>query len=424
MPGETSGRCTISQVRPNQTFGHRPQVRLRFMAAFLAVSTLPACADPGPARATLSVAEAMAGDTAGFARADSVRAFTFPADHGPHPAFRTEWWYFTGNLTTEAGDDLGFELTFFRNALRPDSVELDSDWATRQAFMGHFAVTDVAGERFRAFERFDRGAVGLAGAEGEPLRVWIGDWEARSVSNSRSAPARGSRPGEGAPDRPAFRIRAEQDGVALDLTLRALKPVVLQGDQGLSRKGPEPGNASYYYSLTRLEADGTITVADAEDGPGRERPVSGLAWLDREWSTSALSPGLVGWDWFALQLSDTTELMVYRLREDDGGTAPFSAGTFVHRDGTVTRLGADDFVLESTDEWRSPRGGRYPSGWVVRVPKLELELEVDPRLDDQELDLAFRYWEGAVAVEGRRGTRDVVGRGYVELTGYADAPGP
>lgn len=215
-----------------------------------------------------------------------------------------------------------------------------------------------------------------------------------------------------------FRVRAAESDVAVDLTLRALKPVVLQGDSGLSRKGPEPGNASHYYSLTRLAADGTVSVG------GVTHRVGGLAWLDREWSTSALSPGLAGWDWFALQLDDGSDLMVYRLRESDGGTAPYSAGTFVGRGGSVVRLSADDFALEETGSWTSPRGGRYSSGWRVRVPSLELELAVEPRLRDQELDLAFRYWEGAVAVRGTRAGSAVAGRGYVELTGYADEPRP
>ncbi|MFO7893311.1 MAG: lipocalin-like domain-containing protein [Longimicrobiales bacterium] len=382
-----------------------------------------ACSDPGPPRATLSVGEAMAGDTGGYERATEPRAIVFPADHGPHPAFRTEWWYFTGNLTAGDGRDFGFQLTFFRTALRPDTSTVGSPWATRQAYMGHFALTDMAGARFHAFERFDRGALGLAGAEGEPMRVWVGDW--RAESSSSSGPGSGSASSSGSDSRrrsrwggPEFYVQAAEGGVAIDLSLTAVKPVVLQGDDGLSRKGPEPGNASYYYSLTRLEATGTVTVE------GSPTPVRGLAWLDREWSTSALSPGLVGWDWFALQLDEGTELMVYRLREDDGGTARFSAGTFVRGDGSVVRLGADDFTLDETGSWSSPRGGSYPSGWRVRVPSLDLDLAVRPRLDDQELDLAFRYWEGAVAVTGRRAGAEVAGRGYVELTGYGDDPRP
>ena len=362
----------------------------------------PGCDGGGERGASLSVAETLAsGDTAGYERAVEPREFTFPRDHGAHPAFRNEWWYFTGNLEAPsgaggAGRAFGFQLTIFRNALRPDTAAtVASPWAARQAYMGHFGITDLEAGTFYAFERFDRGAVGLAGAESRPLRVWVGDWEIRSRDSG-----------------PGFTLRAEEGGVGLELTLDAEKPVVLQGDRGLSRKGPEPGNASYYYSLTRLQAEGTVTVAEGT------WPVSGQAWLDREWSTSALSPGLVGWDWFALQLDDGSELMVYRLREEGGGTGPFSAGTFVHPGGEVTRLGADEFALEATGRWTSPRGGTYPSGWRVRVPGVGLDVRVEPVLEDQELDLAFRYWEGAVRVEGRRGAQPVEGRGYVELTGY------
>lgn len=381
------------------------------LVAGLVALGLVGCGDPAPARATLTVAGTLAGtDTAGYARARTPRDLVFPADHGPHPGFKHEWWYFTGHLETDAGQELGFQLTFFRNALRPDPPSVASPWATRQAYMAHFAVTDPASGRFRAFERFDRGALGLAGAEAEPLRVWVGDWVAESIPEPEST--------RGAGERPAFRVRAAEGPVSIELELRSLKPVVPQGDGGLSVKGPEPGNASYYYSLTRLAARGVVVL------DGRRRAVRGLAWLDREWGTSALSPGIRGWDWFSLQLEDGSELMLYRLREEDGETSPFSAGTFVDRAGGVRRLAAGDFVVEETGSWRSPRGGRYPSGWRIRVPGLDLALDVDPQMRDQELDLAFRYWEGAVAVRGSRAGRALPGRGYVELTGYADGVDP
>jgi predicted secreted hydrolase len=391
--------------------GWRGPWRCAVLAGLFAA--LPSCDSGSGARASLSVAETLgSADTAGYARAVEPPDLVFPRDHGPHPAFRHEWWYFTGNLSTVGPTgsrrEFGFQLTIFRNALRPDSAAgVASEWSTRQAFMGHFALTEITDGGFHAFERFDRGAVGLAGARADPVRVWIGDW---SIALDGSDPAAG--------EYPTFTIRAEEGGVGLALDLVAEKPVVLQGDRGLSPKGPEPGNASHYYSFTRLRAGGTVTT------PGGTRAVQGFAWLDREWSTSALSPGVVGWDWFALQLDDESELMVYRLREEDGGTAPFSAGTFVGPEGRVTKLGADDFALEASGRWTSPRGGAYPSGWRIRVPSLSLDLEVQPRLPDQELDLAFRYWEGAVEVRGRSDGATVAGRGYVELTGYAEAPVP
>lgn len=374
------------------------------------------CQEPEPARATLSVTGILAdADTVGFARADRPREFSFPDDHGPHPDFRHEWWYFTGNVRSADGRSYGFQLTFFRSALRPDDPGLESDWATRQAYMAHFALTDVARRRFHAFERFDRGALGLAGASAHPFHVHVGDWTARAGAGAGARPQPGGVLDPAAPrNLHPIEVRAAEGGVALALTLEPVKPVVLQGDDGLSRKGPEPGNASYYYSLTRLAARGTVTVQ------GEERRVEGLAWLDREWGTSALGPELAGWDWFSIQLDDHTELMYYRLRHHDGTTDSLSRGSFVHRDGRVTRLEPGDVGLDAAGEWPSPRGGTYPSGWRLLIPSLDLELSVDPVLADQEVDLSFRYWEGAVAVTGRRGGARVEGHGYVELTGYAE----
>lgn len=368
------------------------------------------CGDTnGASEPRLSLAETLAGaDTAGYERALTPRDFVFPADHGPHVGFRTEWWYVTGNLTstTQSGEgrDFGFQLTIFRSALSPRSPEAQSEWATNQAYMAHFTVTDVASGRFHAFERFARGAMGLAGATGEPLRVWLEDWTIEGAS----------------PQAFPLRLRAAQDGVALDLTLEAGKPAVLQGDGGLSQKGPEPGNASYYYSHTRMPTAGSLVL------DGDTLSVSGVAWLDREWSTSALSKGQVGWDWLALQLDDGWDLMAYRLRRADGSTDAWSDATLVDPNGVASRLTwRSGISIESTGTWTSPSDGAvYPSGWRVTVPQRGWDLAVEPRIPDQELDLAFRYWEGAVSVRGTgEGGADATGRGYVELTGYAgEAP--
>lgn len=359
-------------------------------------------------RAEVRVAEALGGNAAGFARATEPRDFAFPADHGPHPEYRTEWWYYTGNLEGKDGRHFGFQLTFFRTALARQATERESSWGTNQVYMAHFALTDVAGRQFHAFERFSREAQGLAGAQAEPFRVWLEDWSASAE------PAGG----------PASvtRLRAREDTVAIDLLLGGDangKPLALQGDRGLSQKGPEPGNASYYYSATRLPARGTVTIANDT------YEVTGLSWLDREWSTSALREGLVGWDWFALQLDDGREIMLYRLRRKDGSTDPFSGGVIVAADGATEALSATDFTLRETGRWQSPHSGiTYPSGWQISVPKGDLELNVEPYLADQELNLTVRYWEGAVRIEGTGGQGPVTGSGYVELTGYGDSPGP
>jgi len=355
---------------------------------------------PAPVRATLSVAGALtAAADAGFAYARGPRPLAFPRDHGPHPAFRTEWWYYTGNLTAASGRHFGFQLTFFRKALTATPVAGDSAWRASQVFMAHFALTDVAGRRFHAFERLDRGALGLAGATAEPFHVWVDDWSAAA-------------PG---PEALPMRLRAVDGDVAIDLALRSQKPLVLEGDRGLSRKGPAPGNASYYYSLTRLATRGVVTLgADTYQ-------VSGSSWMDREWGTSALGPDEVGWDWFALQLADGRDLMFYRLRRRDGSASPFSAGTIVRGDGTTRALARDDAEVAELGTWRSPQTGVvYPSGWRLRIPRDRLDLELRPSLPDQELDLGVRYWEGAVDVSGNLDGRAIGGVGYVELTGYGD----
>jgi predicted secreted hydrolase len=385
-----------------------------------------------PVSATLEVGELLGGGDTLHARAVAVPQLTFPADHGPHPDFRTEWWYFTGNLTAADGREFGYQLTFFRSALTDSVTWLARDgvpgpWRSRHAWMGHFAVSDVAGGTFHSGERFARDAAGLAGAVAAPFRVWLNDWHA---SNDTGQPPLGARRGgpfgatPGAtPDAPtaatigseAFRARlvAAEGDVAIDLVVEPGKRMVLQGDRGLSQKGPEPGNASIYYSFTRMPTTGTVRIGD------REYRVAGYSWLDREWSTSALSPDLAGWDWMSLQFDDSTELMLYRLRRADGSAGEYSAGTFVAADGSTVRLGAGDFRMSPRGTWTSPvSGATYPTAWRVEVPSLQLSLDVRAAFDAQEMNLAVRYWEGSVRISGTRGGAAVAGRGYLEMTGY------
>jgi predicted secreted hydrolase len=261
--------------------------------------------------------------------------------------------------------------------------------------MGHGAITDIAAQRHYSAERLSRAAVGLAGGVAKPLTVWLESW---------------SLVGEGAPF--PLRITAGEDAFGVSLTLESgRKPVVLQGERGLSRKSATPGNASYYYSLTRLPTRGTLRV-----GAARYR-VSGDSWLDREWSSSALDAGQSGWDWFALQLADNRELMFYRLRDRDGKMHPFSRGTLVGPDGRYRVLQPEDITLEPLRHWRAADGTRYPVEWRLRVPHAALDLQVRAVLDEQLMDHTVRYWEGAVDVAGSH-----TGRGYLELSGYAEAP--
>lgn len=337
----------------------------------------------------------------GFARAVAPRAFVFPDDHGAHPEYRSEWWYFTGNLQTADERHFGFELTFFRFGLAATAAPRASEWGTNQAWMAHFALTDTQAGRFAAAERFARGALGLAGAEAAPFRVWVEDWSA-------DAAALGA-----ANERFAARLAARDGDVALELELAALKEPVANGEDGLDRKGPGTGNASYYYSIGRLAASGHVTTAD-----GRYA-VTGLAWLDREWGTSALEDGAVGWDWLALQLDDGRDLMFYRLRRADGSASPFSGGSLIGTDGARRALALEDVRFEPTATWTSRATGvRYPVEWRVALPEERLELEIVPTLERQELDLTVRYWEGAVRARGTAQGEPIAGRGYLELAGY------
>ncbi|HSQ15704.1 MAG TPA: lipocalin family protein, partial [Candidatus Binatia bacterium] len=249
------------------------------------------------------------------------------------------------------------------------------------------------------FERTGRGALGLAGATARPFRVWLDDWSAEGTEASTLP----------------IRLRALEDEASIDLVLDTARPIVPQGNRGLSRKGSAWGNASYYYSMTRLATRGSVRV------DGVSFPVEGNSWLDREWGTSSLEKGQTGWDWFALQLSDGRDLMFYRLRRGDGASDPFSAGTLVHPDGSVRPLSADDVRIETLGYWKSPESGaRYPSRWRMLLPSEGLELEVVPRIADQELRTSIRYWEGAVGVRGTSRGEPVEGDGYVELTGYGE----
>jgi len=332
---------------------------------------------------------------AGFARALAPRTFTFPADHGPHPDFRNEWWYVTGNLDDEDGRRFGFELTIFRFSLAPTVPASDSAWRTNQVYIAHLAVTEAGEERFWVAQRYSRGAAGLAGAQAQPFRVWIDDWGMAAQSSA------------------SWRLRANDTAFGIDLELTPLKPPVLNGVDGLSQKSADRGNASYYYSITRLKTEGSLRIGE------RKYTVSGLSWLDREWSTSALAADQAGWDWFALQLGDGSELMLYGLRKTDGARDAASAGTFVGPDSVASRLDANDFEVMILDTWASPEGGTYPSRWLLRIPRFGLELTVTPVVADQELFTTVRYWEGAVDIAGERNGAPVTGRGYVELTGYA-----
>jgi len=330
-------------------------------------------------------------DTAGFLRADAPRTFNFPEDHGPHPGFRNEWWYLTGNLLSAEGRRFGYQLTFFSAAVPPVEDVPVSAWHSERLWMAHFALTDVETGQHYALERFSRENPGLAGARAEPFRVWLEDWSVQA------APA----------DAQRWQVQVEDAaaGLALSLDLLPLKAPVLQGEQGLSQKSPEPGNASYYYSLTRLDTRGTVSVEDETFA------VSGASWLDREWSTSALAADQSGWDWFSLQFDDGQELMYYQLRDDKGQAHPNSQGNWTDRAGNQTLLRADEMTLTALASWTSPTGVSYTTTWRLRLG--EREWQVRALLPGQWMNLSIPYWEGAVEVLDAAGNR--AGSGYLEM---------
>jgi predicted secreted hydrolase len=334
----------------------------------------------------------------GFQRAEGPRNWDFPQDFGPHPDYQTEWWYYTGNLVSETGNRFGYQLTIFRRALLPpdDRTARASAWAADQVYMAHFALSDIAEREHYAFERFSRGAAGLAGARAEPYQVWLENWQVLQTADGK------------------YQLTAAQDEIALDLILEDLKGPILHGDRGYSRKGPEKGNASFYYSQTRLLTTGRVRTTNGS------YEVSGLSWKDHEFSTSALSDGQVGWDWFSIQLDDGGEIMLFQIRSEDGSIVPFSSGTWIGPEGETIQINREEFEIQVRDTWRSPNSGaQYPSEWSLEVPSLDVSLVVKPYLADQEMDVSYTYWEGAVEVSGTAQGTDVSGSGYVELTGYA-----
>jgi len=336
-------------------------------------------------------------------QAEPGYSFAFPADHASHPAYRVEWWYYTGNLTSFDGHSFGYQLTFFRVGIDREPLN-PSPWAVRDLYMAHLAVTDVRGERHLVAERLNRTGVGWAGASVETFKVWNEEWSVSLDGTTHVA---------------AAYDRGDQFGV--DLRLEPTKPPVLHGVDGFSQKGSQIGNASQYYSLTGLRTTGRIVL------DGRSIDVEGVSWMDHEFGTSFLEAGQQGWDWFSLQLDDQTELMVYVLRQQDGSIDEHSGGTLIDPTGKATVFQAGDYGLRSGRTWTSAASdAEYPVEWEIDIPSQAMFLNVRAVLDGQELhtdeSTGVTYWEGAVVATGIRNGRRLQGRGYLEMTGYAGAP--
>ncbi|HEY2342681.1 MAG TPA: lipocalin-like domain-containing protein [Chthoniobacteraceae bacterium] len=328
--------------------------------------------------------------------------YEFPLDHEPHDDFRTEWWYFTGNLQDSAARRFGYELTFFRQGMRPpaDRAATKSKLIVNDLPFAHFAISDPHGNRFLYWEKINRAAFGEAGFGDGKRLAWIENWSLEFD------------------DPRTFHLHASEGANSIDLTLENVKTSwAVHGLEGVSQKAVGEGHASHYYSGTRLRTHGTLVL------DGAHFDISGESWFDHEWATNQLTPEQAGWDWFSFQFDDQTEVMLYQMRLRNGSSDPESSGTFIDQSGQTQHLTRDDYQLTPLRYWTSKKtGARYPSAWQLQIPRLAITAEITTPLADQELSLpSLAYWEGLIDIRGTRANRPLAGRGYMEMTGYASA---
>lgn len=326
-------------------------------------------------------------DADGFASVVPGRVLTFPADHGPHPEFRIEWWYLTANLTDASGNAYGAQWTLFRQAMAPGMHE--SGWAAPQIWMGHAAVTSATAHR--SAETFARGGIGQAGVTATPFHAWIDAWEMRGLDNFVDVNA--------AP----LNVTASAENFSYRLRLDARQALVLQGEAGYSRKS-ERGQASYYYSQPYFTAAGTLVI------DGKDIAVSGHAWMDREFSSQPLASDQTGWDWFSLQLPGDEKLMLFRLRQKDG--SHYFAGNWITADGKSEQLTPDAIAMTPTAV-TDVAGRKLPTAWRIAIASRGLQIETTPLNPQSWMATSFAYWEGPVRFTGSH-----AGVGYLEMTGY------
>ncbi len=337
-----------------------------------------------------------------FAKAVKGKQISFPTDHGAHPDFRQEWWYYTGNLVSDSGDLFGYQLTIFRFALPPQNVSLDSKWQTSSTWMAHFAITDVTANQFYFTDDFSRGALGLAGTKTDPFSVWLNRWSVKELESTCSNCL-------------AMQLKAGMGDIEIDLQLKSSSPPVLQGDNGFSKKNADGTVASYYYSYPSLGSSGTIRIGETVHS------VTGSSWMDREWSSAVLAKGQSGWDWFALHLDAHTQLMLFQVRDSQNPANTYRTAHLIRNDGDNVIFESESISMTEIDWWKSPTtGSNYPVAWQFSSEKKDasFSITVRPQIQNQELDLAFRYYEGAVFVEGEVIDKEIKGKGYMELTGY------
>jgi len=338
-------------------------------------------------------------------KAVEPRSWRFPRDYGSHPEYRTEWWYFTGNLADDTGDRFGYQLTFFRQGLRFSLPPKSNAWDVRDVYVGHLAVTDISKNKFHHEDKISRSGPGLAQAAMDTLNVRLLTWSAKMKGSD-------------------IFLLAKKNGLELNLTLTPRKPLIFHGRNGLSQKGPNPGQASYYTSFTHLETRGLVKTPDQPSPVA----VKGRSWFDQEFGSNQLTAEQTGWDWFSLYLSDGREVMIYFLRLKNGSVEPASSGTLIEADGKTRHLPMKDINLSVLKQWESPRsGGIYPSRWRVQIPSAQIDLILEPYVADQELNTerstGVVYWEGAVTGQGISRGQPIACQGYAELTGYAGSLG-
>ena len=326
--------------------------------------------------------------------------YQFPKDFNSHDDFRIEWWYYTGNLEEiETARPFGYQLTFFRVTLNNEGANPNqSQWKLGHVYFAHMTLTDIDGEKFYYFERINRKGVGNAGADADRLMVWNEDWFLEGKGKVHS-------------------LKAMESGTGIELQLVPEKKLVIHGNNGISQKGSEKGNASHYFSYTRMKTTGQIFVK------GEAYNVIGSSWMDHEYSSNQLNDELVGWDWFSLKLDDKTELMLYLLRRKTGGVDSFSSGTFIAADGSSRHIKQEEFIVRPLSYWTSKKSGIvYPASWELELPHFGIKLTLSPDLNEQELydlrSISASYWEGSVSVEGTIRGDSIKGKGYVELVGY------
>ena len=376
------------------------------LATVLLVLTVSACNNDHQADSTVenvSLHTGLGGDSSGYKRACGPRRFNFPSDHAAHPEYRNEWWYITGNVENRANDKFGFHVTFFRIANDPPSDDVKtSAWSGNEFYMAHFAITSATDNNIKYYERFGRAAAGLAGAsrtatgkEVPTTRVWLDDWRMEMTEVGQSM---------------QLGLSLSEGNTGLALSLMAEKPLVLQGDKGYSQKSDDPCNSSYYYAFTRLDVSGALEF------DGTTQAVSGSAWLDREWSSSALSDEQTGWDWFALQFDDGRDVMLYQLRKKGDVIDKHSHGVEIDETGEKKVIPLSDWEVTGEQWWQSESGSIYPVAGSIQRADTGETIVYKPLIQNQELDLTVRYWEGAIELFNLEGGK--IGRGYMELTGY------